>query len=292
MNRRNVLGNKIEESKTTWVVLTGVLAFLLQFLAYYLIEAEWLEILVAALITLLGCGVVHFITKEQEEVFGYLVVPCVFSGIVGLLVPYSEVPLFPSASTALCSCFFAWMIPVLYVVAVTFVLGTHGVAGFARFFRYAMSFFYVIYFGLMIYGVFFWQSKTVIETDTQWIPFATFAAFINGILNGNVVLDSMFSFLIERVVFFLPYGFFVAMAGRKLHGVIRFLLLLLLPVLVEAAHVLLGITLFDIDNVIFRFVGSMIGMLFFQGFSALFQYFTGKNVDGSEIDRDYYGRKI
>ena len=46
------------------------------------------------------------------------------------------------------------------------------------------------------------------------------------------------------------------------------------------------------DDFIFSFLGGLIGMLLFVIFNALFQKTTGKNFDGSDIEKDYYGRRI
>ena len=43
MNRRNVLGNKIEQSKTTWVVLIGIFVTALQFVIFYFFGEQLAE---------------------------------------------------------------------------------------------------------------------------------------------------------------------------------------------------------------------------------------------------------
>lgn len=91
---------------------------------------------------------------------------------------------------------------------------------------------------------------------------------------------------------FLPYGFFVAMVGRKIHSLLRLGLVLVLPVIVELLQYILKFNTFDTDDIIFSFLGGLIGILLFVIFNALFQKTTGKNFDGSEIEKDYYGRRI
>ena len=90
MNRRNVLGNRIEESKTLWVVAVGIFVTAIQFAIYHFISEEWLGLLLVAVAVLFGAMLVHLVTKEQEEMTGYLLIPCTFSGAMGLLLPYIE----------------------------------------------------------------------------------------------------------------------------------------------------------------------------------------------------------
>ena len=124
------------------------------------------------------------------------------------------------------------------------------------------------------------------------IPFASFAAYIDGIISETVPVQRLLQYLLERILLFLPYGFFIAMVGRKLHSMLRLGLVLVLPVIVELLQYLLKYHSCDADDVIFAFLGGMFGMLLFVIFNVVFQKTTGKNFDGSEVERDYYGRKI
>ena len=292
MNRRNVLGNRIEESKTFWVILIGILITGVQFTIYHFVSGGWFGILLSVLCVLVGSVLVHFITKEQEELAGFLLIPCVFSGSMGLLLPYAEIPFFPESETALYGCLFSFLIPVLYAVIYTLANGNNELAGFAKFYLRSTVFFYVVYFGLMIYGAFFNQLVAEDGNYTQWIPFATFAALVDGVMKDVISVGRVIEFLVNRVVFFLPYGFFVAMLCRKLHGVIRIVLLVLLPVILEAVQLVFHWGTCDVDDILFRIIGGLLGFIGFLAFDALFQRFTARHFDGSEINRDYYGRKI
>lgn len=292
MNRRNVLGNRVEESNTLWVILTGMLVTAVQFIIYHFVNGGWLGILLSALCILVGSAVVQAITREQEELLGYLLIPCVFSGVLGLLLPYAEIPFFPESTTMLFGCLFAWLVPVVFGMVYTWVMGNTEAVSFARFYKRAAIFFYMVYFGLVIYATFFQHNTASKEIQVQMIPFATFAAFVDGVMKETVSIGRVVEFVINRVVFFLPYGFFIGMVCRKLHGILRIILLLLLPVLMELIQLIFRWGTCDIDDIIFRFLGSLFGLLGFLVFDSLFQHFTARHFDGSEVDRDYYGRKI
>lgn len=292
MGRRNVLGNQIEESKTIWIVLLSLFVSVLQFILYYVTDSSWLGILLAGLGILLGGIVVHFITGELEELFAYLLVPCVCSGCAGLLIPKLEGAILPQSSTAFAGCVLAWLIPVIYACLYTWAEGGTALAQFSAFYKKAAVFFYLVYFGLLIYWVLVYSRIPENEVTMQLIPFASFAAYIDGIISDTVSVERLFQFLAERIILFLPYGFFIAMVGRRLHSLLRLGLVLFLPVLVELLQFLLGINSCDADDAVFSFLGGLIGMLIFVIFNTVFQKTTGKNFDGSEIERDYYGRRI
>lgn len=275
-----------------WIVLISLLVSVLQFVLYYITEGGWLGHVLVGLCVLLGGVLVHFITGDLGELFSYLLVPCVCSGGIGLVIPQLKGTIVPSGTTVFAGCLLAWLIPVLYACLVAWAEGSTAMSQFSGFYKKASVFFYVVYFGLLIYWFMVYSRIPEEGSSVQLIPFATFAAYIDGMISETVSLERLLLFLAERVLLFLPYGFFIAMVGRKLHSLLRLGLVLFLPILVEVLQLLLNFSSCDVDDAIFSFLGSLIGMLLFIAFNALFQKTTGKNFDGSEIDRDYYGRRI
>ena len=292
MGRRNVLGNQIESSKSMWIVLLGMLAGVLQLVLYQLVNDGWLGLLLGGVCLLVGSAIIHFITGEQEELFSYLLIPCIFSGCIGLLIPHLATSLLPSSGTVLLGSLLAWLIPVLYACIFTWAAGISVLGQFAVFYKKASIFFYLVYFGLLIYW-FGWRNRIPgTDVKVQLIPFASFAAYIDGMLTNTVSVERLLFFLAERILLFMPYGFLIAMVCRKLHSVLRLLFVLLLPLLLELLQLLLGFNTCSVDDVIFSFLGGLIGMLLFVIFNGMFQRIIGRNFDGSEVERDYYGRKI
>lgn len=291
MGRRNVLGNQMESSNSMWIVLLGIVVSLVQFVMYQFINAGWLGMLVGGLCVLLGGAIVHFMTGEQEELFSYLLIPCVFSCGMGVLMPWMSTTVL-SGTTAFTAGLIAWLVPVAYACIFTWAEGSMAIWQFSAFYKKASVFFYLVYFGMLIYR-FVWYSRIPAgEITVQLIPFAAFAAYIDGIITNTVPLERLILFLAERTVLFIPYGFFIAMVCRKLHSLLRLFLVLLLPLLVECFQLIFQFNSCSADDVIFSFLGGLLGMLGFVIFNGMFQKTTGKNFDGTEVERDYYGRRI
>ena len=292
MNRRNVLGNQIEESKTMWIVLIGLLVSMLQFVVYYITGGGLIGLLVGGLCLLLGSVGIHLLTGELEELFAYLLIPCTCLGSIGLFLPTLAGDVLPESTTVLFGAMLAWLLPVVYASICTWVEGNTLLPQFSSFYKKASVFFYLVYLAIFIYWFVSYSRVPAAEVTVQFIPFAGFAAYIDGIISDTVPVQRLISYLLERILLFLPYGFFVAMVGRKLFGILRLGLVLGLPIIVELLQYLLKFNSFDADDAIFSFLGGLIGMLGFLIFNGLFQKTTGKNFDGSEVDRDYYGRRI
>lgn len=292
MNRRNVLGNQIEESKTMWIVLISLLVCILQLVLCSVMDSGGVALLLSGLGLLLGGILVHFITGELGELFSYLLIPCIVSGGVGMILPQLEGEVLPPTTTVLIGCLLAWLVPVVYACLFTWAEGSTVMPQFAGFYKKAAVFFYVVYFALLIYWFVVYCRVPEQEVTLQPIPFASFAAYIDGIISETVPVQRLVQYLTERILLFLPYGFFIAMVGRKLHSLLRLGLVLMLPLLVELWQYVLKFHSCDADDAIFAFLGGLFGMLLFVIFNALFQKTTGKNFDGSEVERDYYGRRI
>lgn len=289
MNHRNVLGNQTESGNTLWIVLSSLLVTVIQFFIYGCLGKAWLSLLLVGLCVLLGSVAVHMLTGELEELFSYLLFPCVSSGCVGLLLPQLSGDILPQRNTVFIGCFLAWLLPVAYSCFVTWLEGSSVLPQFADFYKRAAIFFYLVYFGLLIYWFVAYSRIPEEEISAQFIPFATFSAYLDGIISETVPLGHLLGFVVERIVVFLPYGFFVAMAGRKIHSLLRLGLVLVFPIIVEILQYILNFSTFDMDDVIFSFLGGLIGILSFVIFNALFQKTAGRNFDGSEIEKDYYG---
>ncbi len=292
MSRRNVLGNQIESGKSLWIILISLLIAAIQFFVFYCVGGGWLGQLLAGLCMLLGSIAVHALTGELEELFSYLLFPCICAGGVGLLLPQLTGDILPEAGTVFTASFLAWLIPVVYGCLFTWAEGGSVLPQFSVFYKRASVFFYLVYFGVLVWWFVAYSRIPEAEISAQFIPFATFAAYVDGVISDIVPLERLLRFVAERIGMFLPYGFFVAMAGRKIHSLLRLGLVLVLPVIVEILQYILKFNSFDADDIIFSFLGGLMGMLLFVIFNALFQKTIGKNFDGSEIEKDYYGRRI
>ena len=210
MGRRNVLGNQMEESKTMWIVLIGILVGGLQLVLFHWTDSSWGGVLLAGAVILLGAVAVHLITGEMEELFSYLLLPCISSGCIGLLIPQLKGDLLPESKVVFIGCLLSWFLPVLYACLFTWTEGGPALSRFSGFYKKATIFFYVVYFGFLIYWITIYSRIPENEITMQFIPFATFAAYVDGILSGTVPVERLFQFVADRTILFLPYGFFIS----------------------------------------------------------------------------------
>lgn len=293
MNQRNILGSQSYEGKTTWIVMAGICVTALCYSICYLLGTGWLGILLSSVCILLGCGIVQFMTGELTELFAYLLIPCVFSGTMGILASVSQIPYLPKSRTLFLMAFLFWLLTVCYAVIAAWMRGNTTFLYFPVFYRRATIFFYVVYIGLIIYGLFFYDRIPLEESERfQIVPFATLAAYIEAIWGNVVPFSALVHYILYHAAFFIPYGFLIALACAKLPVAVRVLLLAVLPLVIEAVQSVFRLNRCDIDDFIFALIGGLIGMLCFLLFDSLFLYFAGKHYNGKDADREYYGRKV
>lgn len=138
----------------------------------------------------------------------------------------------------------------------------------------------------------FFSSNDGTEANFKLLPLDTFATYVEQLIKGYDVVEEFLIFLQNQFLVFIPFGFLVGMLGRDFLAFFRFFIIVVFSVGIEVARFFVVKVSCDIDNIIFGFLGALLGMFAFLGFNELFCYFVGKNFDGSDINRDYYGRKI
>lgn len=291
MGRRTATGGFLEEHKTTLLILLGIAESAAMLCCRQLLETVWLKWGLMAAVILLCCAGAQLMTGTVSELFSLLLIPTFFFGGLGILSVTVYRGGISNGAELFWMAILAWGIPVLYAVAAAWIRGAAANSGFYSFFVAETGLFYLVYFALIIYGVFFY-AKSETGQMVQLIPFATLAAYIDAIIQGTVDGQALVSYLLYQGAFFIPFGFFVALIGQRIPVLLRLLLLVLLPAFIELAQLILHLNRCDVDDFLFAFIGGLVGMLLFFLFNELFLLFTTRNYDGSEPDRDYLGRRM
>lgn len=91
------------------------------------------------------------------------------------------------------------------------------------------------------------------------VPFHTIKLYLRW---GNTYWSTIN--LVGNVVVFIPLGFLLPHAFRKLHGFVRtFFASLLIILFIEGGQLLSGVGEFDVDDILLNMVGAMIGYAFY-----------------------------
>lgn len=140
--------------------------------------------------------------------------------------------------------------------------------GFDSFFKEQLMYLVVLYGVYTVYTVFMKNMASPVRY--QFIPFATFAGYIEAVINKTISADLLAAYLSLSILTYVPYGYLVSAFAEKLLWPIRLGILLALPVAAELIQLAAKKNMCDIDDMFFGFVGALIGAGIWKLLNALF----------------------
>jgi glycopeptide antibiotics resistance protein len=114
-------------------------------------------------------------------------------------------------------------------------------------------------------------------------PFLIISSQIENYLYGTLPLSHIIVYLCSRILLFVPYGFYCALISRRASRLLRLVILLFFPVILEVLQYFFYPTRCDIDDVIYAFIGGLLGCLIFFLTNLLFRLISGKNFLEKDI---------
>jgi glycopeptide antibiotics resistance protein len=174
-----------------------------------------------------------------------------------------------------------WFIPVLHcIIRYIFDYNTR-VDDFYIFYRNISFIFLVFYLGLLLYASFahnvFEWAYPIESTSFNLLPFETIAALIEDYLYGLTSLSNIISYLLSRILIFVPYGFYIRLVLYRQTRIKRLIAIFILPFIIELMQYIIIPLRCDIDDIIYAAVGSVIGSLTFFLFNFIVRAITGRD---------------
>ena len=105
------------------------------------------------------------------------------------------------------------------------------------------------------------------------VPFKTIIPYLTGSarVNFSVIIEN----LLGNLLLFLPLGFYMQVLSGRIRLLLRIMIVLSVPLLVEVLQYITGIGSADIDDVILNFVGGMAGMAVCSVLDVIYRRRTG-----------------
>ena len=122
---------------------------------------------------------------------------------------------------------------------------------------------FVIYFGALVYGLFFatqFGRTQELEHGVNLVPFAEIFRFWKG---PESLGNSQFWYnVVGNIAVFVPLGFFTALLlRRRYYGAFALAVTYIVSLVAELLQYLLKVGTFDIDDVILNTFGGLLGIL-------------------------------
>lgn len=271
------------------IILLSIATITVQFLIYYFFAAFYVIWGISCIISLLCCYILVEQTATYEACFDFSLLT-LFISLVIIVLSYlgGDQSFLPYTGTMLGIAIINWLIPSLHCfLRNMFDYGTK-FDDYSIFFRNDSILFLVFFLGVLIYGSFVpsafpWAYNATINT-ANFFPFKIITIEIEDYLYHVIPLSDIVIYLLSRILIYLPYGYFITLLLRKQTRLPRFFALLVLPIFIELLQLFIIPSRCDIDDIIYAFIGGILGSLSFYLGNMIFRAFTGKNFLAKETD--------
>lgn len=264
------------------IIILSILTIMLQFTAYYLFEAFYIVWGISCLISVLCCHIALQQAASYEACYCFSLLTIFISLVITGVVYLGDVQTFlPFTGVMIGIVIINWLIPVLHcIIRYIFDYSTR-VDDFYIFYRNISIIFLLFYLGLLFYASFannsFGWAYPVKATSFNLLPFETIATLIEDYLYGLSSLNIITTYLLCRILIFVPYGFYIRLILYNQTRLKRLFAIMLLPFFIELMQYIIIPTRCDIDDIIYAAVGSVIGSLAFFLFNLIVRAITGRD---------------
>ena len=277
---------------SSMIVFLSIISILVQFTAYYFIASPYLILGISTVIVIICTHILleQSLTYEACTVYTILLL---FISIIITLLTYlgTEAKLLPFTNTLFGIIVINWFVPMFHCfIRNMFDYGSR-IEKFNSFYRNVSIIFILFYVGIVIYISFVDVSFPLlyrVKTNHQnFTPFWWVATLIEDYINKMIPLSDIITYLLSRLLAFIPYGFYGVLILRNRSKLVRLLFLLLLPFAIELFQYFMIPSRCDIDDVIYAFIGGSLGGLLFHIVNTIYRIFSGKDFLSKDSDYIY-----
>ncbi|HHU73095.1 MAG TPA: hypothetical protein GXZ28_00520 [Clostridiales bacterium] len=264
------------------IAFLSILTILIQFICYYFFASFLLIIGLSSLTTILCCHILLEKSLTYESCFNYSILNLFVSIIITLLSFYGKENSFiPYTNTLWTIVAINWLIPNLHCFLRSMLEYGTRIENFIKYYRNSSAIFIICYLILLIYGNFFkgsfpWAFQVSFET-ANFTPLLSISILIEDFLYGDISLKEIIVYLCSRILIFIPFGFYISIPLRKKAKILRTIILLLLPALIEFLQYFIYIERCDLDDVLYAFIGGLLGSLLFLLTNLIYRSFSGRD---------------
>ncbi len=157
-------------------------------------------------------------------------------------------------------------------------LGNRQMRNFNRFFLIGCVILGTVYVGILAYCLLAADGGLPSDGTMGWIPFETLSGYIEDAIRGVGDAGRIAEYIVPRVLIYMPFGFYISVILKRSTILLRFPLILLLPIGMEWAQRQFGLGRADIDDVIFGIIGGIAGVLLYCLLDAVSRACAGRGL--------------
>lgn len=256
-------------SVSSLVILLALLSFIMEVCIYYFVPQHIVAVLVAMVVSVVLSHYFLEMTLDYDSCFLFAsfmtISSAAFCIIVYLLQPN---PWITFDYFLLVLVLVNWLFPFVYCFLRDFADRGPRFDGYIFFFH-AMSAVFAVVYGLAVMKQFFVTPieppyEAVAMGAHSFVPFMSTGTYIELVLNQGKSLTTILAYILEVIVFAIPFGFYARVYTRFFSRGIRLLTYILVPFLVELLQILTGRGRGDIDDFALAMIGTLIGIAIYH----------------------------
>jgi hypothetical protein len=277
---------------TSLIVFLSIVSIFVQFAAYYVFISTYAIAGIACLVTIVSAHILLEKTLTYEACFIYTLLLVFLSTVITIFTYLGNEQYFmPYTDALLWIVAINWFIPTMHCLIRNMLDYGVRIENFNTFYRNNSIIFLFYYIVIVGYGLFsenaFPWAYTFAAEDANFTPFWSLATQIEDYLNHMIPISDIWIYLATRILSFGPIGYYITVLLRKKSRLLRFLSLLILPVLIEALQYFIIPERCDLDDVIYAVIGGIMGGLFFHFINLLYRLISGKSFLTKDSDYRY-----
>lgn len=273
---------------SSMIVFLSIISILIQFGAYYFFASTYIILGISVVAVIVCTHILSELSLNFESCFVYTILTLFISLIITLLTYLGKDTLIPYTNTLLGIVAINWLAPTVHCFIRSMFDHGKRIEKFNIFYRNVSIIFILFYIGILIYGsfgknAFPWAYR--MQTGTyNFTPFWSIATQIEDYINHMIPLSDILTYLFSRILIYIPYGFYVVLILRNKSKLIRLIFMLLLPSAIELFQYFFIPARCDIDDIVYAFIGGVIGALLFHLTNVIYRAVSGRDFLSKDSD--------
>lgn len=288
---------RINMESSSLIAILSIITILIQYVAYYFFASHILILLISCIILFVSTQMLleHSISYETSFVYMGLIT---FIGLIITILSFSSRgnSLLPYSGTMIAMLAINWMIPVIHCFLRNMLDYGTRIEGYLTFNLSTGIVFNLFYLGLIFYGCFTtkgfpWTYITVLD-NVNFTPLMSISILIEDFLMDNATLKEILIYLANRIILFVPYGYYVTMLLRRYNRPSKIIAIFIFPVILETLQFFTHRGICDIDDIIFALLGGLLGNILYHLINILYRIISGTDFLEDEANSRFSGTPL
>lgn len=245
------------------VIIFSILAVSAEIFLLSTMSNSTLPLFIASAINFLLSVIFLMISYDFKPIFIFTFIEIIAISIYALYV-YIDSDYFALSSKQFLMIAINFFIPAICCLILELLDTSKKYHHYRKFAINSIILFLIYYIGVLIYVDFLSLPPLKLALRPQnRIPFYTVAGYIEDYIYKVGSMNTILSHLLPPILLYVPTGYLLGILLRHKNRFLRLLLLLFLPAMFELIQMFTKVAYFNVDDIIYGFLGGILGQIIF-----------------------------